>query len=91
MARTSRSPFVQRMEDGAFWVEETPVGSVNGSNKTFTLSYSPNPASSLELEVQGQTVIPGGVDFTLVDDTITTVAAYPAGVVLRARYRMEPT
>jgi len=90
MARTSRSPYVQKMEDGSFWVEETPVGSVDGSNKTFTLSASPNPVSSVEFEVNGQTVV-YTTDFTISGDILTTVLAYPMGTALRIRYRMEPS
>lgn len=90
MARTTKSAYVQKMEDGTFWVEETPVGSINGSNKTFTLSYAPNPVSSVELEVNGQTVVYTD-DFTISSDILTTVAAYPTGTILRIRYRVEPT
>ncbi len=92
MARTHSSNIVSAMEDGVFWYEETPVGSVNGSNKTFTLSASPNPQSSLELEINGQTVILGASnDYTLSADTITTTIAYPTGqAILRARFRVEP-
>lgn len=89
MGRTSRSNYVQSMEDGSFWIEETPVGSINGSNKTFTLSDTPNPGSSLEWEVNGQTQT-AGVGYTLSDDTVTTVAAYPTDTVVRARFRVEP-
>jgi len=90
MARTSRSQYVQKMEDGTFWVEETPVGSVNGSNKTFTLSGSPNPVGSVELEVNGQTVTYTD-DFTISGDTLTTVYAYPNETLIRIRYRVEPS
>jgi len=77
------------MEDGNFWVEETPVGSVNGSNKIFTLTYAPNPVSSAELEVNGQTVA-YTTDFTLSSDTLTIIYAYPTGTTLFVRYRYEP-
>ena len=90
MVRTSKSAFVQKMEDGTFWAEETPVGSINGVNQTFTLSYTPNPVSSVELEVNGQTVVYGD-DFTISGDTLTTVIAYPTGTTLRIRYRVEPS
>jgi len=90
MARVNRSNYVSYMEDGIFWVEETPTGAVNGVNKTFTLTYAPNPQSSLELEINGQTIILD-TDYTLSGDTITTTIAYPTGqAVLFARYRTEP-
>ena len=90
MARTGSSNYTQYMEDGKLWIEETPVGSVNGSNKSFTLTDSPNPTSSIELEVNGQTVVETS-DYTISGDTLTTVMAYPTGVTLRIRYRVEPS
>lgn len=89
MARTARSNFVSKMEDGAFWEEETPTGSVNGSNKSFTLSGTPNPQSSVELEVNGQTV--PSADYSISGDTLTTDYPYPSGTVLYVRYRVEPS
>ena len=89
MGRVYRSPYTTKMEKQDFWVEETPVGTIDSSNKTFTLSKSPNPISSTELEVNGQTVVYTD-DFTISGDTLTTVAAYPTGTVLRIRYRVEP-
>jgi len=90
MARTSMSPYVQKMEDGTFWVEEIPVGSVNGSNKTFTLTYTPYPLSSIEYIVQGQEVF-YTTDFTVSGTTLTIVMAYPTGTTHKIRYRCEPT
>jgi hypothetical protein len=89
MARTTSSPYIVKMSDGSFWVEETPVGSVNGSNKTFTLSATPYPLSSIEYEINGQTVL-YTTDFTVSGDTLTTVYAYPAGTTHFVRYRCEP-
>lgn len=90
MARTSRSPFVQKMEDGTFWVTETPVGSVNGSNKTFTLTYSPNPADESEFRVNGL-VVSYTTHYSISTDTLTTVYAYPTGTILVISYRAEPS
>ena len=91
MARTSFSPYTSKMEAGTFWVVTNPVGSINGSNKTFTLPGIPNPLSSLELEVNGQGMTQD-TDYTIVGDTITTEVAYPTGAVRTfvARYRAEP-
>lgn len=92
MARVHVSPFTQSMEDGTFWVEETPVGSVNGSNTSFTLTYSPNPVSSAEYLVNGQEVVYGAdKDYTISADALTTVYAYPNGTTHRIRYRVEPS
>jgi len=90
MARVNISPYISRMEDNSFWVEETPVGSVNGSNKVFTLSYAPNPVSSVEYIVNGQEVTYTD-DYTISSDTLTTTYSYPTGTVHRVRYRVEPT
>ena len=77
------------METGAFWYEETPVGAINGSNKTFTLTKNPNPDSSLEWEVNGQTMV-ATTDYSISGDTVTTVDTYPTGTAIVARYRVEP-
>ena len=77
MARTHSSNIVQAIEDGTFFVEdETPVGSINGSNKTFTLADSPNPTDSLEVHLNGVTLTltfftPKGssIDFTTYGNT----------------------
>lgn len=89
MARTSVSPYVQKMESGVFWIEEIPTGAINGSNKTFTLTYAPNPTSSVEFEVNGQTVKETSI-YSISGDTLTTVRAYPLGTTLFIRYRVEP-
>lgn len=89
MARVGVSAYIVKMEDGTFWVEETPVGSVNGSNKTFTLTYSPNPVSSAEYLVNGQEVT-YTTSYTISTGTLTTVMAYPTGTIHRIRYRVEP-
>ena len=90
MARTGTSNYTESMEAGNFWFEETPLGAINGVNKTFTLSGIPNPTSSVELEVNGQTVVLGA-DYTVSGDTITTTFAYPTGTVLMVRFRVEPS
>ena len=90
MARVYASPYTQKMEAGGFWVEETPTGAINGSNKTFTLSDSPNPTSSLELEINGQ-VVTGVGSYSLSTDTITMVRAWRTGTTLYARFRVEPS
>lgn len=89
MARTSRSAFTQKMEDGVFWVEEIPTGALNGSNKTFTLTKSPNPVSSAEYLVLGQEVT-YTTSYTISGDTLTTVRAYPSTTTHSIRYRVEP-
>ena len=89
MARTSKSNFVQYMEDGIFFYHEVPVGTINGSNKTFTLTASPNPADSLELTINGQELTVTE-DYALSTDTITMVIAPPTTSLLKCDYRTEP-
>ena len=90
MARVNASTYVKKMEDGTFWIAEIPIGSINGSNKTFTLSYTPNPLTDIEYEINGQTVL-YTTDFTVSGDTLTTVYAYPTGTTHFIRYRCEPS
>lgn len=68
---------------------ETPTGTINGSNDTFTVANTPNPAGSLHLYKNGQLMIAGGADYTLATATITFAAgAIPkTGDVLTADYR----
>lgn len=66
---------------------ETPSGSVNGSNVTFTLANSPSPATSLSLYVNGALQTPGGEDYSLSGATITMVNAPLTGSIIRAWYR----
>ena len=53
---------------------ETPAGTLNGSNVTFTLAYAPNPVGSLELELNG-ILQKRGTDYTLSGVTITFTEA----------------
>jgi hypothetical protein len=71
-----------------FTDDETPGGSVNGTNVTFTLSAAPNPTTSLRLYRNGLLADPG-VEYTLSGSTITfTSARTPqSGDVLAAYYR----
>jgi hypothetical protein len=67
---------------------ETPGGTINGSNRSFTLANSPSPATSLDLYRNGlvQSV---GVDYTIAGNTITflQVAMPQSGDLLQAFYR----
>jgi len=60
------------------WQAEAPVGTVNGTNKIFTLTNIPDE-KSLELTVNGQTMREG-TDFTVTGRTITFTTAPRAGV-----------
>lgn len=65
---------------------ETPVGTANGVNVTFTLEHAPNPALSLQLFVGG-VLQQQGSDYTLTDDTITLGTAPSANDIIVANYR----
>ena len=70
-----------------FTDNETPSGTINGSNKVFTLAANPSPAASLMLFLNGMYQTPAGEDYTLVDETKTFINAPLSGSVLRAFYR----
>jgi hypothetical protein len=67
---------------------ETPAGTINGVNDTFTLAEEPDPADSLSLFKNG-VLQDAGVDYTLVTDTVTFAAgSIPlTGDVLLASYQ----
>lgn len=49
---------------------ESPSGTIDGANKTFTLAHAPSPASSLILFLNGEFMVQG-TDYTLSSVTIT--------------------
>ena len=58
------------------WSMESPSGTKNGSNKTFTLLHV--PAGNILLFFGGQALTEGATDdFTIVDDTITLITIAP--------------
>ncbi len=69
----------------ADWI--TPTGTLNGTNKVFTLPQAPNPVASLRLYRGWQVLKPGGVDFTLSGATITYTIAPPPTATHLAFYR----
>jgi hypothetical protein len=64
----------------------TPTGVINGSNTTFTLPSTPNPASSLKLYLN-DLLMKQGEDYTLATATITYTSAPPTGSAHIAFYR----
>ena len=69
--------------------DETPSGSINGVNKTFTLANTPS-STALHLILQGTELLNGSSNpngYSLSGLTITTVTAPPKGAHLRANYR----
>jgi hypothetical protein len=71
---------------GSFSDDETPTGTINGVNTTFTLGHTPS-GTSLMLFKNGQKLEPGGADFSLSTATITMTAAPKTGDILTASYR----
>jgi uncharacterized coiled-coil protein SlyX len=67
---------------------ETPGGTINGTNVTFTLASAPNPSTSLRLFRNGLLVAPG-VEYTMSGSSLTfTSARTPqTGDSLAAYYR----
>jgi hypothetical protein len=89
---TSTNPPTLRAAGGSagptFVDDETPAGTVNGTNAVFTLVNAPSPSASLVLFRNGirQRV---GVDYTISGSTITflAVAVPQSGDILVADYR----
>ncbi|MGH9657269.1 MAG: hypothetical protein ACRD96_01930 [Bryobacteraceae bacterium] len=69
-----------------------PSGTINGTNTTFTLPSSPNPAASLSLYRNGALKKPG-VDYNLSAGTITFLPGQipQTGDILLAWYRLAST
>ena len=72
---------------GTFADNESPSGTINGSNVTFTLAHTPSPAASLNCFENGVQQRAGGADFTLATGTMTYGAAPPTGATLICNYR----
>jgi hypothetical protein len=71
-------------------INETPSGTVNGTNDEFTIAYAP-VTDSLMLYRDGQLLKAGGADYTLSGTTVTFVTAPLTGSVLLATYRKNVT
>lgn len=85
---TSGSGFTKYTD---FITNETPTGTINGSNTSFTLVNTPatgtSSVSTLELYLNGQLLESGsGNDYTLSAGTITMLFAPVTGDKLRANY-----
>jgi hypothetical protein len=68
-----------------FWVDETPSGTVNGSNTSFSLAQLPLENDSVELYQDGLKLT-YTTDYTISGTTITMVTAPVVGQTLRANY-----
>ena len=66
-------------------VRETPSGSVNGSNDTFTLANTPASGKE-EVFLNGLLQEPGGEDYTITTNSIVFVSPPATGDRLRVSY-----
>lgn len=66
--------------------DETPTGTVNGTNKVFTLANTPNPSTSLKVFVNGARMRITE-DYTLSGATITFITAPPTTSIILCDYR----
>jgi len=69
--------------------QESPAGSVNGSNTVFTLTQAPSPAASLEIHRNG-VLMKTGIDYSLSGATVTfgSLSTPQSGDLLLASYRL---
>lgn len=70
-----------------FIEDETPSGTVNGSNTDFVLGHDPNPTSSLKVFVNGMRMRITE-DYTLSGRTISFVTAPPTNSIILCDYRI---
>jgi len=78
--------FAYSAMDRHFFDNETPTGTVNGTNKAFTLTKAPNPSASLKVYVnQGRMYLT--IDYTFSSQTITFNTAPPTGSIIEVDYR----
>lgn len=68
---------------------EVPSGTIDGSNKIFSLGGTPSPSTSLQVFVSGVLMTPGTADdYTLSSNTITFAVAPEVNDSLLTFYRM---
>jgi len=72
--------------EAKFVDDETPSGTVNGTNTDFVLAHTPLPPSSLKVFVNGMRMRITE-DYTLLSRTITFLTAPPTGSILLVDYR----
>lgn len=68
-----------------FWVDETPSGSINGSNVTFTITQTPLENAAVDVYLDGLKLIPT-TDYSISGTTITMVVAPALAQTLRVEY-----
>lgn len=74
----------------SFADDETPAETPNGVIKEFTLANTPSPVASLDVKIEGMSLIRDGAGangYSLSGTTITVVTAPPTGAQIRTSYR----
>lgn len=89
MGRTFTSNIVKQMEDGKFFIYETPIGAINGINSSFTLTYAPKPVNSLIVFLNGQKMTVTE-DYSISSDTLALNTVPPSGSILNVEYHVTP-
>lgn len=67
------------------FIQETPSGSINGTNVTFTIANPTSDYGSVLLFRDGLQMIQG-TDFTILNQTITMTTAPASGMSLSVQY-----
>ena len=65
-------------------IQEVPGGSINGTNTTFTLSFTPSAAAALIIAIDG--VIIPSTEYTYSGTTLTLATAPVVGQTILAYY-----
>lgn len=68
-----------------FWEDETPSGTINGTNTVFTLAQTPLENAAVDVYLDGLKQIPT-TDYSVSGSTITFVTAPVVGQTLRVDY-----
>jgi hypothetical protein len=68
-----------------FWVDETPSGTIDGSNTQFSLAETPLENDAVDVYIDGLKQTPG-VDYTISGSDITFSAAPQLGQTVRVSY-----
>ncbi len=68
-----------------FWTEETPSGSINGSNTSFTIANTPLEGEAVFVFLNGLYQTPT-TDYSISGTTITFVTAPVTNQILKVNY-----
>jgi hypothetical protein len=83
---TSSAP-ASDVQDSTLFVEnETPTGTIDGANATFTLAYTPTNSNAVKLFLNGATIT-NGTGATITGTSVVFDSAPVLGSSLRAFYR----